>query len=93
MTRPCLNLHNGGKLQLIGGATFNGSSSLNAILVQFDPGGTANESTTNGPGSSLKIAIYYNGQIKSRAVTYLNTISGGGTYNPGDFDPDWFTGF
>jgi prepilin-type N-terminal cleavage/methylation domain-containing protein len=92
VTSPCLNLHNGGKLQLLGSA-FTGNTALHAFAVQFDPDGTANESTTNGPGSSLKMFIYYSGQIKSRGTIYPNTLSNWGVYNPGDSDPDWFTGF
>jgi prepilin-type N-terminal cleavage/methylation domain-containing protein len=92
-TRICLSLHNGGKL-LLYNSGFNGSSTTNAVMLQFDPDGTANESTTNGPGSSLKMVLYYDGTVKSRGTIFSDTVSGSVTYQPGSsYDPVWFTGF
>lgn len=90
---PCLNLHNGGKLYFDGGF-FNGSNTTNMTFLHFDPDGKANESTTNGPGTSLKFSLYYNGTIRSRGTIFPNSQCGSTFYNPSaTADPPWFIGF
>ncbi len=40
------------------------------------------------------LMLYYNGSLKSRANVLPNTTNNyGWTFNPGGYDPSWFTGF
>jgi prepilin-type N-terminal cleavage/methylation domain-containing protein len=87
----CLNLHNGGKLLLLK-YTFNGTSPTNALFFQFDPDGVVTDGTTNGPGKSVKFAVYYNGMLTSRNNFLTGTQNSSGTYNPTTSnDPSWFS--
>ncbi|WP_373530916.1 type II secretion system protein [Vampirovibrio sp.] len=73
----CYKLHNGGILA--SNNAFGGTSPANTINFLFDPDGTS-DGTTNGPGKSLFIYLFFNGRI--------NTFS---TQNNVPSDPPWFS--
>lgn len=65
---PCYILHNGGALILspnsfAGTKAWAGTSTTDFIDFFFDPDGRVTDGTTNGPGKSLKIFLYYNGKV------------------------------
>jgi prepilin-type N-terminal cleavage/methylation domain-containing protein len=91
---PCLKLHNGGILQYVQGAsagkTFNGTGETAALELFFDPDGRYS-GTTNGPGKSVNLFLYYSGKITSRGNIYPNTTANSSVFaspDPG-LDPDW----
>lgn len=87
---PCLNLHNGGKL-LLWNQGFGGTNVTNAVFFQFDPDGRVTDGTTNGPGKSVKLALYYNGLITSRANILVGTTTSASSYPAQPTaDPLWF---
>lgn len=96
-SHPCLNLHNGAALRFNSdcAAAFGGVTSTHAIYYIFDPDGKVTDSTTNGPGKSLMILLYYDGKITTRGTIQEPAISGVGgctthTVDP-NFDPSWFS--
>jgi prepilin-type N-terminal cleavage/methylation domain-containing protein len=91
-TERCLVLHNGARL-VYDDKTFTqrvGSTAKdNALVFQFDPDGVYS-GTTNGPGKSLAIVLYYDGGIgtqgTARPASFYPT-----TYPGANFDPPWFS--
>jgi prepilin-type N-terminal cleavage/methylation domain-containing protein len=81
VTYRCLVLHNGGKLFYQTDDLFSGTSNSSSIRVWFDPDGIVTDGTTNGPGKSLAIELYFNGRI-------TDYESAGGV--PGR-NPPWFS--
>jgi prepilin-type N-terminal cleavage/methylation domain-containing protein len=91
-TNPCLNLHNGGKLFIPNSAdgSFGGTNTTNVIFFQFDP----EPSDAAYTSRSLKIALYYDGYIKTRGTVRSGTrTSIGGYSSSSNADPAWFEGF
>ena len=43
--------------------SFGGTNTTNAFWMHLDPDGKVTDGTTNGPGKSVVIWIYYTGQI------------------------------
>jgi prepilin-type N-terminal cleavage/methylation domain-containing protein len=90
-TYGCVKLHNGGTLMWADGA-FSGTSALNAIYFYYDPDGRVTDGTTNGPGKSVGLWLYYNGRVTSYANIAPNTVYYAGTISPNaSMDPPWFT--
>ncbi len=86
----CVKLHNGGML-LWASAGFMGTASTNAIYFYFDPDGRVTDGTTNGPGKSVCLWLYYTGRITSYVNLSAGTVYGGGTVGPDPtYDPPWF---
>ncbi len=92
--RPCLQLHNGAVLQAdqdIG--YFGGTATTQAIFFFLDPDGKITDGTTNGPGKSVRIFLYYNGAIRTSGTMLTGTGNvihfPGGSPDP-SLDPPWF---
>lgn len=75
----CYVMHNGGILRGYSTTTFGGTNTTNNIWFLYDPDATT-DGTTNGPGKSLLIYLYYNGRV--------STYSG---VNNTTSDPPWFS--
>jgi prepilin-type N-terminal cleavage/methylation domain-containing protein len=90
-TYGCVKLHAGGILMWADGA-FSGTSALNAIYFYYDPDGRVTDGTTNGPGKSVGLWLYYNGRVTSYANIAPNTVYYAGTISPNaNMDPPWFS--
>jgi prepilin-type N-terminal cleavage/methylation domain-containing protein len=87
----CIKLHNGGML-MWASAGFMGTNTTNAVYFYFDPDGVVTDGTTNGPGKSVGLWLYYNNRITSYGNLTSGTVYGGGTVNPHPtYDPPWFS--
>ncbi len=94
-TSPCIKLHNGSTLFFTSNA-FGGTGASNALYYKIDPDGVVTDGTTNGPGKSLALFLYYSGKI-----TDYGNINPGTTdsvvpfgYNPSPaYTPPWFSGW
>lgn len=75
----CYRLHNGGLLKGYVYANFTSATSTGYLWFLFDPDGTT-DSTTNGPGKSLLMYLYFNGRLSTYSHVH-NTTS----------DPPWFS--
>jgi prepilin-type N-terminal cleavage/methylation domain-containing protein len=85
-SRTCLRLHSGAVVAF--GATigaFGGTNTTNMQWFLVDPDGTY-----GADASSVWGVLYYNGRVTSWAKIAPNSADGGGTYNPGNYDPAWF---
>ncbi len=88
----CLRLHNGSLLQYWPADNFSGTNTTNAVPFVVDPDGRVTDGTTNGPGKSLLVFLYYDGKIRDVGNLEPNT-----TYNAGvwssvpSFVPPWFS--
>lgn len=60
----CLVLHNGAKILMVSGWNFGGTSSTHVIQAWIDPDGIT-DGTTNNPGKSLVVELYYTGKVTS----------------------------
>lgn len=91
----CLKLHNGGTLFWNPTHTFGGTATTNGIFFFLDPDSQQLQNGgADGATKSLCMWLYYNGTIKTRANTIPNTyLATWGPWNPGTYDPSWFTGF
>lgn len=70
---------------------WGGTATNNAMLFYIDPDGVYS-GTTNGVGKTLEIALYYNGQIRTRGTLVNPTVSGDGSRTPDtSLDPPWFS--
>lgn len=88
----CLRLHNGGIISYHLAQSFAGTGTTNGIYFYFDPDGKETDGTTNGPGKSVNMFLYYNGVIRTKATAQPNTVNSFGTYNPvANLDPPWFS--
>ena len=74
-SQPNLLLHNGGRLVLYNTISFGGTNSNNAILFSLDPDGRVTDGTTNGPGKSLQIFLYYNGRVGTYGDMPVTAVS------------------
>lgn len=91
-TIKCLKLHNGGTLIYDTVDNFSGTGTTNFIYYRFDPDGVlGSTSAADGPSKSLNIIIYYNGRITTFANIIPNSVCNGSTFNPGNYDPSWFS--
>jgi prepilin-type N-terminal cleavage/methylation domain-containing protein len=87
----CLKLHNGAILLPYSTMSFNGTGANNAIVFKLDPDGKATDGTTNGPGKSLEIILFYNGRIATRGSMGVTAVSSDGSRTPAPAqDPPWF---
>jgi prepilin-type N-terminal cleavage/methylation domain-containing protein len=95
---PCLSLHNGAKAYYDTGDVFGATNTTNYIYMSVDPDGVVtSSSTTNGPGKSMDLTLYYNGRLSFLAncrtgdVTYL--WGSPQVWCPGDPAgiPSWFS--
>lgn len=90
-TYTCYKLHNGAVIILRSAATFNGTTTLNALPFFIDPDGTYSN-TTDGPGKSVSIFLYYNGRIADRGNIPAGTINSITSYGAAPAKtPPWFT--
>jgi prepilin-type N-terminal cleavage/methylation domain-containing protein len=101
-TAPCLVFANGAKLWYYGrwggptsGNYFGGTANNRYVYFYIDPDGQLNSpGTTNGPGKSVHISLYYNGRISD----LQNCLATDGTYFDGadqywcgtQTNPPWF---
>lgn len=91
-TSICVKLHNGGLLKSEAAGAFGGSATTNAVFFLFDPDGAVTDGTTNGPGKSLKFALYYDGFATDRDNVRVGTSNNGSTYSPTTgTTPPWFS--
>lgn len=87
----CMRLHNGGILLWPGGS-FSGTSTTNALYFYFDPDGQVTDGTSNGPGKSVCLWLYFNNRVTSYANLDPNTVYSSGPIGPNStYDPPWFT--
>lgn len=84
-SNPCLMLHNGAILQLLG-FSFAGTNTTNAIEVRLDPQGNS-----SGTADSIQFELYYNGQFTTRGnARTASANSNNGNYGPNSaYDPSW----
>ncbi len=85
----CFRLHNGAVVRL-SSCYFGGTSTTNSIWMLFDPDGMVTDGTTNGPGKSLFIILYYNGQTTTYANKKVTAGNICGVYSSIHPDPPWF---
>jgi prepilin-type N-terminal cleavage/methylation domain-containing protein len=91
----CLVLHNGGKL-LLNGQSFGGTASTNAVYFYFDPDGKVTDGTTNSPGRSLRLYLFYNGRVQTEGTVQPGTCGLPYGCLPASYprptnDPPWFS--
>lgn len=82
----CLKMHNGSMLVLRTFSSFGGTGSTNFAWFLVDPDGVF-----KGTANSLWGALYFNGRVTSWAQIQSGSSNSGGTYNPGNYDPSWFS--
>jgi prepilin-type N-terminal cleavage/methylation domain-containing protein len=89
-SRPCIALPNGAIIYP-GVGVFSGTNTTNAIHFYIDPDGQYS-GTTNGPGKSVGMFLYYNGRITTYGTADVGTLYAGGTIvaTPA-YDPPWFS--
>lgn len=90
-SQPCYQLHSGGFLQMM--HNLGGTAPTNAMGFMFDPDARVTDGTTNGPGKSVRIFMYYSGRITSSGGLDPNTTTSSGVFG-GPYpqqDPPWFT--
>lgn len=102
-TAPCLQFANGAKLWYYGrwggptsGNYFGGTANDRYIYVYIDPDGQLNSpGTTNGPGKSVHISLYFNGRLsdlQSCKATDGTNFDGVDEYWCGSMvNPPWFS--
>lgn len=91
-TDRCIRLHNGAILRYTEGQSFAGTATTNAIPFTLDPDGRVTDGTTNGPGKSVNIYLYYNGKLRTMGTAEPGTVNSVGTVNPVPaWDPPWFS--
>jgi prepilin-type N-terminal cleavage/methylation domain-containing protein len=94
-TYPCMKLHNGGYLWLQDDSSFGGTSNLHMIAFRFDPDPANNTtSTSDGPLKAVQFQLYYNGMLRTRALTFTGSCDSNGCTgkDPNSaFDPSWFS--
>jgi prepilin-type N-terminal cleavage/methylation domain-containing protein len=93
---PCIRLHNGAVLMYWVSDIFSGSAITKGIPFYIDPDGRVTDNTTNGPGKSLLVLLYYNGRITDLGNASPNTTYKNGgttkTHNPTPSEvPPWFS--
>lgn len=88
---PCLRLHNGAVILWENGQSFGGTATTNAVWFLLDPDGTPS-STTNGPGKSVSLFLYYTGKVVDDGNTSPNAVASTFTYWPApSLVPPWFS--
>ena len=88
----CLHMHNGSVIQWRNDASFSGSNTTNGIYIHIDPDGVYTDGTTNGPGKSVGIFLYYNGRLSDEGNMATGTVNSVNTYNPNTGNvPPWFS--
>lgn len=88
----CLKMHGGGTFFYSAARSFGGSNNTNGIFFFYDPDSQRTGIVGDGPGKSVCFYLYYNGRITTRANVLPGTAdSTGGPFNPGAYDPSWFT--
>jgi prepilin-type N-terminal cleavage/methylation domain-containing protein len=88
----CLKMHNGSMVAYRVDASFGGSNTTNAIHFVIDPDGRVTDGTTNGPGKSISIFIYYNGRIADEGNIATGTTSSAAAYPANSAKvPSWFS--
>lgn len=91
-TYHCLQLHNGGVIAYRSAAAFGGTATTNGLPFCFDPDGKVTDGTTNGPGKSLCLFLYYDGRIVDRANIPAGTSNTVATYGAmPNKTPPWFS--
>ncbi len=87
---PCIKLHNGVIIRADDLAAFGGTATTNCINFRIDP--EPGYSGTTNPVRAVGIFLYYDGYMTSQSFIRANSYtSAGGPYNPGNFDPPWFS--
>jgi prepilin-type N-terminal cleavage/methylation domain-containing protein len=88
---PCLKLHNGGTLLLMG-YPMTALAPNRTIVFVFDPDGQYSGSTTDGPSKSVMFALTYTGRLLTISDPgFLSNLCLGPWCPPGtNLDPSWF---
>ncbi len=84
--RVCLKLHSGAIIAFAIGGSFGGTSAINMQWFLVDPDGSY-----KGDSSSVWGALYYNGRLTSWANITPSSQDSWATYDPGNYDPAWFS--
>jgi prepilin-type N-terminal cleavage/methylation domain-containing protein len=89
---PCYILHNGAALRTEN-FNFGGTGTTNALTFLLDPDGKVTDSTTDGPGKSLRFFLYYPGRLSTYGSMAPNTHAAGSNWpSPSaTADPPWFS--
>lgn len=86
---PCLRMHNGSIIKYWDFENYSGTSTTHSFLLIIDPDGKVSGSTTNGPGKSLAVILYYNGRISDVSQPGVSCCN---TYGwPSSVIPPWFS--
>lgn len=90
----CLLMHDGGLVRYnVTSDSFGSTATTQAMYVYFDPDGIYSN-TTDGPGQSVMLYLYYDGAVKSTDQVRTGTYDQYGTvYNPHatrTYDPTWW---
>lgn len=88
----CLKLHNGALFQYWPADHFSGTNTTNAVPFIIDPDGGVTDGTTNGPGKSLLVFLYYDGKIRDVGNLEASTTYSAGVWNrDSGLVPPWFS--
>lgn len=85
-SRTCLRLHSGAIVAFGTIGSFGGTYATNMQWFLVDPDGAYGANA-----SSIWGVLYYNGRVTSWGTMAPNSQDGAGTYNPGNYDPSWFS--
>lgn len=89
--RTAIRFHNGALLWP-GAATFGGTATTNVISFLLDPDGQVTDGTTNGPGKSIDVFLYYDGRVATRGTVLPGSVYGGSAFSADPaLDPPWFS--
>jgi type II secretory pathway pseudopilin PulG len=85
-SNSCLVMHNGSVLLLRTFSTFGGTTNTNFVWFLVDPDGRY-----TGSADSIWGVLYFNGRVTSYANIATGSSNNVSTYNPGNYDPSWFS--
>lgn len=88
----CVELDTGASIFYHPFMTFNTADSVGCISLYIDPDNKETVvGSTNGPGKSVPIFLFYDGKIRDRSRLTVNCVSSFNTYtNVSTFVPPWF---
>jgi len=86
-SRVCLKMQNGATVAFGTVNSFGGTNTTNMQWFLVDPDGAY-----GADASSVWGILYYNGRVTTWGTMAANSRDGGGgPYNPGNYDPAWFS--
>ncbi len=90
---PCLVMHNGSKMQFWPATTtFGGTANNNSVYLFIDPDGILTTNTTNGPGKSVEVHLFYNGRPATRGTLPFTAVSSDFARSLNtSVEPSWFS--